>query len=79
MNDSIFFKRQSKRSYLDKPVAADVLARIFETIRWSPSCSNPQPWRFIFVSEQSQHNKVVEALAPGNQWAVRAPVLVVEA
>jgi nitroreductase len=77
VNDSIFFKRQSKRSYLDKPVAADSLQRIFEKIRWSPSCSNNQPWRFIFVSEKSRHGKVVEALAPGNEWAAHAPVLIV--
>jgi glutaredoxin-dependent peroxiredoxin len=77
MNDSVFFKRQSKRSYLDQPVPADTLQRIFEMIRWSPSCANNQPWRFVFVSEQGQHNKVVNALAPGNEWAARAPVLVV--
>jgi len=74
---SIFLERRSRRSYLDRPVPQDVLERLFETVRWSPSCSNNQPWRFIFVSDTQQHAKVVSALARGNQWAARAPVLVV--
>ncbi len=76
MSDSIFFKRESKRSYLDKPIDEAVLNRILEKIRWSPSCANKQPWRFVFVSEQEQHAKFVEALAAGNEWAAKAPVLI---
>jgi nitroreductase len=77
MKKSIFFKRQSKRSFLDKPVPEDALERIFEKVRWSPSSSNAQPWRFIFVMDSMQRSKVMEGLARGNQWAARAPVLVV--
>ena len=76
MDDSIFFKRQSKRSYLDKPIEEDVMNRLLEKVRWSPSCSNNQPWRFIFVSEPSQHNRLAGALAKGNEWAAKAPVLI---
>ena len=75
-DDSIFFKRQSKRSYIDKPISADTLGRIYEKVRWSPSCANKQPWRFVFVSESGQHAKFVECLAKGNEWAAKAPVLV---
>ena len=77
MSDSIFFKRESKRSYLDKPVPEDALDRIYEKIRWSPSCSNNQPWRFIFVSDKEQRGEVVAALARGNQWMAKAPVIAV--
>ena len=76
MSDSIFFKRESRRSYLDKPIDEAVLNRILEKTRWSPSCANKQPWRFVFVSEQGQHAKFVEALAVGNEWAAKAPVLI---
>jgi nitroreductase len=57
-------------------VPEDVLGRIFEKIRWTPSCANNQPWRFVFVREPSRHAAFMEALARGNRWAARAPILV---
>lgn len=74
--DSIFFLRESKRAYLDKPVEQEKLDDLFEIIRWSPSCSNNQPWRFIFVRDDEQKKKAGEALPRGNQWATNAPILV---
>jgi len=76
MQDSIFFRRRSKRSYLDRPVPRESLERIFEKIRWTPSCFNNQPWRFVFVQERTRHAGLVQALAKGNEWAAKALVLV---
>ena len=76
MSDSLFFKRESRRSYLNKPVPQDVLDRIFERIRWSPSNSNNQPWRFVFVTDPDQHAAFMKCLPRGNQWAAAAPVLI---
>ena len=76
MQESIFFKRHSKRSYLDKEIPEETLKRIFEKVRWSPSCANNQPWRFIFVGDPEQHTRFGEALNRGNQWATKAPVLI---
>ncbi len=76
MDDSIFFQRQSKRSYTDKPIEEDVMNRLLEKIRWSPSCANKQPWRFVFVSDPAQKLRLAGALAKGNQWALKAPVLI---
>ena len=76
MQDSIFFKRHSRRSYLDKSVPKESLERIFEIIRWTPSCANKQPWRIVFVQDRERHDKFSQALAKGNEWAAKAPVLV---
>ncbi len=76
MDDSIFLQRQSKRSYTDKPIEEDVMNRLLEKIRWSPSCANKQPWRFIFVSDPAQKLRLAGAMAKGNQWALKAPVLI---
>jgi len=76
MSESIFFKRQSKRAYLDREIPEDSLQSLLEKIRWSPSCANNQPWKLIFVSEKTQHAKLGEALARGNEWALKAPVLI---
>ncbi len=76
MDDSIFFRRMSKRSYLPKPIESEKLAQLIEIVRWSPSCANHQPWRFVFVSEPTQHAKFADALATGNEWAAKAPLLI---
>lgn len=76
MQDSLFFRRKSLRSYLNKPVPRDILDRLFEKTRWSPSPSNHQPWRFVVVTDPDQHRKFGEALLRGNEWAAKAPVLV---
>lgn len=76
MPDSIFFQRESKRSYLPKSVEQEKLDRIFEKVRWSPSNSNNQPWKFVVVRDPGQHAKFVTALSRGNQWAAAAPVLI---
>ena len=76
MDNSIFFKRESKRSFLDKPISEDLLKQLFEIIRWTPSRSNNQPWRFVFVTDKDRQEKFMTALPRGNQWAAKAPVLV---
>jgi len=76
MPESLFLKRHSKRSYLDRPVEEEKLARIFESIQWCASCANKQPWRLIFVSDQNRREKFAGALAQGNEWAAKAPILV---
>lgn len=76
--ESIFFTRHSRRAYQDKAIPKDALDRIFEKIRWSPSSSNNQPWRFIFVQDKQIHDRLVdEGLSRGNGWAKAAPVLAV--
>ncbi len=74
--DSIFFRRKSLRSFLDKPIEQDKLDRILEATRWSPSSNNNQPWKFIFVRDREQHAKFIKCLSKWNDWAVRAPLLV---
>ncbi len=76
MNDSIFFRRQSKRAYLAKAIPDDALDRIYEKVRWSPSCNNNQPWRFVFVFDPEQRARFMTALPKGNQWAGAAPALI---
>ena len=76
MSESLFFKRMSKRAYLGNAIPEDVMQRLYEKIRWSPSCANKQPWRFVFVSDRERHAKFAAALAKGNEWAATAPVLV---
>jgi YbgC/YbaW family acyl-CoA thioester hydrolase len=75
---SLIAVRRSLRAYADRPVEPEKVERMLEAARWSPSCGNRQPWRFIVVGEDSPSRKAAgESLDPGNGWALRAPVLVV--
>jgi YbgC/YbaW family acyl-CoA thioester hydrolase len=69
--------RRSTRAFSDRPIEADKVARLFEAARWSPSCSNRQPWRFVAVHRGDPARAAFEeALDAGNGWAKRAPLLV---
>lgn len=70
--------RRSLRSFSQRPVEPDKVERMLEAARWSPSCANRQPWRFVVVgSDAPSRAALEEALDPGNAWAKRAPVLIV--
>jgi nitroreductase len=43
----------------------------------SPSCSNNQPWRYIFVYDPSMLKQLHEVLSPGNAWAKQASMIIV--
>jgi len=73
---SIILERKSKRAYLPKPVPGDALRRIMEKVRWAPSCSNNQPWKFIVAQKPEALSRLREALSRGNAWAKEAPILI---
>lgn len=43
-------ERRSVRGFLDKPVAPEVLKKVFELAQWAPSNCNVQPWRVYVAS-----------------------------
>jgi nitroreductase len=42
--------RRSIRKFKPKPVSKEVLMEIFNTVKWSPSYKNSQPWESVIVS-----------------------------
>lgn len=73
--DPLFHQRWSPRSFVKKGVSPEVLTRLVDAARWSPSCFNAQPWRF-FTSTDSTFAAYLELLVEGNQvWAKNAEVL----
>jgi YbgC/YbaW family acyl-CoA thioester hydrolase len=70
--------RRSLRAFSDRPVEPEKIERMIEAARWSPSCANRQPWRFVIVGKNAPERKALEnALDSGNAWAKKAPVLIV--
>jgi nitroreductase len=74
----IFHTRWSPRSFSDRKVSPDDLAKVFEAARWAASSSNEQPWRFLVGTHGSEaYKKIFDSLVPFNQmWAAKAPVLI---
>jgi len=71
--------RWSPRAFSDKPVESDKLERIFEAARWSASCFNEQPWRFLIgiKGQDNAWDKIFGSLSEWNQtWCKSVPVLV---
>ena len=79
--NTLLSQRWSGRAYNpEKAVSRELLIKLLEAARWSPSCFGDQPWRFI-VSDRIKNppswQKAFDCLVEGNQaWAKDAPVLI---
>jgi nitroreductase len=74
--DNMFIERWSPRAFLPDPVENEDIKTIFEAARWSQSCFNEQPWRFVYAQQPGDLQKFQSALTEGNQvWANHAPLL----
>jgi nitroreductase len=58
--------RRSIRRYKDKYVPDELLEKIIEAGRWSPSGDNGQPWRFIIVRDPETKNALGKIAAEGS-------------
>lgn len=74
-------KRWSPRAFdPNKPVSHDDLLRLLEAARWTASCFNDQPWRYIVCNktvDEANWQKALAVIVEKNQrWAKNAPVLI---
>ena len=73
--------RKSVRSFAEKGFTKEILFLLFEAARWSPSCFNEQPWRFVYALQKENpdgYGKILDCLAKTNQsWASQAPLLLI--
>ncbi len=76
----IIQSRRSIRNYQDKAVPDDVLNKILEAVRWSPSWANTQCWEVLVVRDPETKQKLQATLPPtnpGGRAMVEAPVVLV--
>jgi nitroreductase len=69
-------KRVSVRRFQNKPIPDDVLQKILEAGRLSPSGGNEQPWVFGVITDPALVGQIAEA-ARGQKWIAKAPLLIV--
>lgn len=72
-------ERRSVRKYKDTAVPDEIITKILEAARRSPSWSNKQVWRFIIVKDPDIKKRLQDTLRPTNpayRAVVEVPVLV---
>lgn len=69
-------QRRSVRRYKPDPVPEDVLRRVLDAARFSPSGKNLQPWKFIIVNDESLKKRLAVA-SVGQSFIAEAPLVVV--
>ena len=72
----IIKERRSVRRYKSDPIHEDVLRRVLDAARFSPSGKNLQPWKFILVKDEILKQRLAEA-SVGQTFIAQAPVVIV--
>ncbi|MFW6055971.1 MAG: nitroreductase family protein [Chloroflexota bacterium] len=60
---SLVAARRSIRRFLPDPVPRDVIERVLDVARLSPSAANSQPWEFVVVTEAETRRRIARASA----------------
>ncbi len=68
--------RRSIREYSDKEIAKELLEKIVEAARFSPTARNVQPWEFIIVTQPVSLKKLAE-LAENGRFLAQAKACIV--
>ena len=74
----IIKERRSIRKYEEKDISQELVNRVLEAVRWTPSWVNTQCWEIIMVTDQSSKKKLQATISKGNPAAksiVAAPVI----
>ena len=77
--DQQFINRWAPRSMSGQALSNDQIAVLVEAARWSPSCFNLQPWRFIYsLKDDDYWERFLGLLIDVNRlWAERAGAIVI--
>jgi len=67
--------RHSVRSYQDRSVEPEKLARMLEAARLAPSARNEQEWRFVVVTDRAKR-KALATEASTQAFMAEAPVII---
>ncbi len=70
--DLIFRKARTHNGWLDKPVSDALLMQIYDLMKWAPTSANSSPARIVFVRSAAAKQRLLPAVAPGNQDKTRA-------
>jgi 3-hydroxypropanoate dehydrogenase len=77
---TLFLDARTHRTWLDRPVDASLLRRVYEIARWPPTSANCQPMRVVFVTTREAKERLRPALDGANvEQTMKAPVTAIVA
>lgn len=78
--EQVFTGARTFNTFTDRPVSDETLHRLYDLLRWGPTSMNTQPARYVFLRSPESRQRLMPALAPGNQSkTLTAPVTVIVA
>lgn len=78
--EQLFLQARTHHAWLQRPVSADTLQRLYELAIQGPTSANSLPGRFIFLQSEAAKARLVPFLAAGNvEQTLAAPVTVIVA
>ena len=78
--NQIFREARTHMAWLDKPVSDEMLAQLYELLKWGPTSANGSPARFVFLRTKEAKERLRPALSSGNiEKTMTAPVTVIVA
>ncbi|MDH2916546.1 MAG: malonic semialdehyde reductase [Gallionella sp.] len=73
--DQLFLEAHTLNAWQDKPVADELLHRLYDTLRMAPTSMNCNPARIVFVKSKAAKERLNQALMEGNRAkTMAAPV-----
>ena len=72
-------KRRSIRKYENRPVEAEKLTLVLESMRLAPSAGNGQKWKFFAVTDPALVAKIGSVCLGTPEWIRTAPVILIGA
>jgi nitroreductase len=69
-------RQRQTRSFTPEPVSPTDLDALLETIRWTGSSGNSQPWKFLVVHDEAIKSKLA-AVVEWTKWIAGAPMVIV--
>ncbi|MEJ2248556.1 MAG: nitroreductase family protein [Candidatus Lokiarchaeota archaeon] len=68
--------RRAYRSFDPIEITDELIKDFSRVAQIAPSCSNSQPWNFIFVYDKDQLKKLHETLTEHNDWVKKASMMI---
>lgn len=68
--------RRATRSLAPTPISADLVRDLASHAGLAPSCSNNQPWRFVFVFDPDRLEAMKPVFSRGNRWCHAASLMI---
>jgi len=78
--DILFREARTYSKWQSRPVTDEMLADLYELLKWAPTSANASPARFAFLRSEEAKERLRPALAPFNvEKTMTAPVTVIVA